>query len=79
MGIFDFIDGLFDDWTLGGFITWILVSLGVIYLTWFPLISSTIGLPTAHKWVISIIIPIGTWYFIHNKDWTANTFRGKKG
>lgn len=74
------IRNLFYDWTTGGVITWLILSIGIIYVSWFvkipSLIGNSTGMPFMVKAGLSIFIPVISWFLINNKEWTATKFGG---
>lgn len=79
--MFDFVDDLFDEWTITSWIVWIVLSVGTIYVAWFVQIPSALsdrsGFPISVKFGVTIVIPIVTWWMLNNKEATADIF-GKR-
>lgn len=80
--MFEFVEDLFTDWTPTAIAVWALLSIGLTYIVWFvdlPALSgNTSGFPIEIKFAVPIIIPLVTWYFIQNKEWTADKFNRRR-
>lgn len=84
MGLSDWIGdlGLFQDWSMGAWITWLIITLGIVMVSWFIKIPSAAGgeggFPFLYSVVFTIVLPIAAYYFLDDPERIPARMRGKK-